>query len=183
MREFYVWVLSVSSMCEFYLWVLCVSSMCEFYVRVLCTSSMCEFYVWLLWANYVCELCERVLCVSSLWVLCVSSQPQTSLPKKLFEEKPRGPRWEAKVRNHRQVCRKTNRCLISLRKAAGAHGGPDGTQKFATGGGADRQSKHTTPPEPLAQALCGEILKLKSTNNNNNKICVFFVSLLYNNNT
>ena len=51
-----------------------------------------------------------------------------------------------------------NRPLFDfIKKIAGGHRRPDGTQKFATARGGDRQSKHTTPPEPLAQALFGEI--------------------------
>ena len=42
------------------------------------------------------------------------------------------------------------------------HGGLDGGQKFATAGGDNGQSKHTTPPEPLAQALFGEKTNKKS---------------------
>jgi len=58
-------------------------------------------------------------------------------------------RWEAKVRNRRGPEKKK----IKQRRKVG---GPDGRHKFATAGGAKGQSKHTMPPEPLAQALFGE---------------------------
>ena len=68
MREFYVWVLCVSSMCEYY---------CEFYVWVLCASSACEFYVRVLFVSYMCDLCERIMCVNYVsefyvWVISVN---------------------------------------------------------------------------------------------------------------
>ena len=46
--------------------------------------------------------------------------------------------------------------LDFMKKSRGTQRDTDGTQKFATAGGDNQQSKHTMPPEPLAQALFGE---------------------------
>ena len=92
-------------------------------------------------------------------VLCASSACQFSWQRDAAHINPSQHKFafqkELAARPPRRR-RKIGHCLISLRKAAGAHGGPDGGLKFATAGGAQQQSKHTTPPEPLAQALFGE---------------------------
>ena len=141
--------------------------------QVQCASSACEFCWQTNWgpteanrtsfptvrfwgttgyhesASSVCELCLPVL-------LAARRRAHKSIAAQVCVSKRTcGPTSAPEAQN---------RPLVDfIKKSRGGPRGLDQFQKFATARGDKGQSKHTTPPEPLAQALFGE--KQQNTKN------------------
>ena len=135
--------------------------------QVLCASSACEFCWQTNWgpteANQTSSPKEDLLETTGDHE-SASSMRELCLPVLLAARRRAHKSIAAQVCISKRTCGPTsapeahNFLLVDfIKKSRGGLGGPNQFQKFATARGDDRQSIATTPPEPLARALFGEI--------------------------